>query len=147
MNLRSATKHDVPAIRMLTREAYAKWVPIIGREPLPMTADYALAVRTHRFDLLEQGDTLVALVESILHPDHMWIQNLAVAPSHLGQGLGRRMLSHAEHIATALGHTEIRLVTNREFTGNVDFYQRAGYAIDLEEPFRGCVSVFFRKSL
>ena len=49
--LRTATKEDVFAIRALIRDAYAKWVPLIGREPLPMTADYALAVRTHRFDL------------------------------------------------------------------------------------------------
>ena len=50
--LRQAVATDAPAIRDLTRAAYAKWVPLIGREPKPMTADYAEAVRKHRFDLL-----------------------------------------------------------------------------------------------
>ena len=145
--LRSATKDDVSAIRALTRDAYAKWVPLIGREPLPMTADYALAVRTHHFDLLEREGRLAALIQTILHPDHLWIENLAVSPTHHGQGLGRRMLGQAEHVARTLGHTEIKLLTNQAFTGNVDFYRRAGFAIEREEPFRGGITIHFRKLL
>ena len=37
--LRQAVPADAPAIRELTRAAYAKWIPLIGREPKPMTAD------------------------------------------------------------------------------------------------------------
>jgi hypothetical protein len=48
--LRIAEASDADAIRTLTREAYAKWVPVTGREPLPMRVDYAEAVKTHRFD-------------------------------------------------------------------------------------------------
>lgn len=58
LTLRQAVPADAPAIRALTRAAYAKWVPLIGREPKPMTADYEQAVRHHRFDLLyEEGDS------------------------------------------------------------------------------------------
>ena len=35
--LRRATPRDAEAVRALTRAAYAKWVPLIGREPRPMT--------------------------------------------------------------------------------------------------------------
>ncbi len=52
VTLRLADPSDADAIRTLTREAYAKWVPVTGREPLPMRVDYAEAVKTHRFDLL-----------------------------------------------------------------------------------------------
>ena len=45
IELRRATPSDAAAIRDLTREAYAKWVPLIGREPKPMTADYDAAPR------------------------------------------------------------------------------------------------------
>ncbi len=34
--LRRAVADDAAAVRVLTREAYAKWVTVIGREPLPM---------------------------------------------------------------------------------------------------------------
>jgi hypothetical protein len=51
-HLRRATPDDAAAVRALVRSAYAKWVPIIGREPVPMTADFDLAVRNHIVDLL-----------------------------------------------------------------------------------------------
>jgi hypothetical protein len=38
--LRRATPSDAAAVRDLTWAAYAKWVVVLGREPLPMTADY-----------------------------------------------------------------------------------------------------------
>ncbi|AWB19932.1 GNAT family N-acetyltransferase [Methylobacterium currus] len=145
--LRSATKEDVPRIEALVQTAYATWVPIIGREPTPMTADYALAVRTNRFDLLERDGALVALVETIPRADHLWIENLAVSPACHGQGLGRRMLRHAEDMARALGHMTVRLGTNQAFAGNVDFYRRAGFVVEREEPFRGGVGIYLSKTL
>ena len=45
MQIRRAGEADAAAVRELTRSAYAKWVPLIGREPMPMTADYERAVR------------------------------------------------------------------------------------------------------
>jgi hypothetical protein len=52
IELREAKPSDAAAIRHLTRQAYAKWVPLLRREPKPMTADYELAVQRNRFDLL-----------------------------------------------------------------------------------------------
>lgn len=147
LKFRQATLEDALAIRALTRAAYAQWVPLIGREPLPMAADYELAIRTNRFDLLEHGGELVALLETIPRSDHLWVENLAVAPSRHGQGLGRRMLRLAEDVANSLGQCEIKLVTAMEFTGNVDFYLRAGFEVEREEPFKGCVAVYLRKSV
>ncbi|TNC09451.1 GNAT family N-acetyltransferase [Methylobacterium terricola] len=144
---RPATKADIPAIQALVRAAYAKWVPVIGREPTPMTADYAQAVRMHRFDLLERFGALVALVETIPRADHLWVENLAVAPAHHGQGLGRWMLRRAEEEACALGYTTIRLGTNKAFAANLDFYRRAGFAVEREEPFRGGIGVYLAKAL
>ncbi|PIK69019.1 GNAT family N-acetyltransferase [Methylobacterium frigidaeris] len=145
--LRSATKEDVPRIEALVRAAYAKWIPVIGREPVPMIADYALAVRVNRFGLLERDGSLLALIETIPRADHLWVENLAVAPARRGQGLGRWMLQRAEDDGRALGHTMMRLVTNQAFAGNVEFYRRAGFAVEREEPFRGGVAVYLGKVL
>lgn len=38
ITVRAAADGDAAPIRDLRRAAYAKWVPIIGREPLPMAA-------------------------------------------------------------------------------------------------------------
>ena len=43
--LRRATLVDAVAIRDLTRAAYAKWVPLIGCEPLPMRVGYSFYAR------------------------------------------------------------------------------------------------------
>lgn len=78
--IRPAVAADAARIRALTRAAYAKWVVLIGREPLPMQADYERALREHAIDLLIVGGALAGLIETIVHPDHLWIENVAVAP-------------------------------------------------------------------
>jgi ribosomal protein S18 acetylase RimI-like enzyme len=130
MELRQATPADAAAIRELTREAYAKWVPLIGREPKPMTANYDEAVARHRFDLLYVDGTLAALIETIRERDHLLVENVAVSPSFQGRGLGRRLMAHAEVLARELGFAAIRLYTNQRFAENIALYCRLGYRID-----------------
>ncbi|OCJ10080.1 GCN5 family acetyltransferase [Rhizobium sp. AC27/96] len=136
ISLRAATDADVDAIRALTREAYGKWVPLIGREPLPMTANYAEAVRKHRIDLVEADGELVALIEMAPGADHLLIENIAVSPRHQGKGIGKKLLAHAEQVAASLGLKVLRLYTNKRFAENVQLYLRHGYAIDREEPLK-----------
>jgi ribosomal protein S18 acetylase RimI-like enzyme len=144
-SIRRATPADAAAIGALTRAAYARWVPLIGREPLPMTADHERAVRQHRIDLLCAGAGLLGLIETIERGDHLLIENLAGAPASQGQGPGRRLLGHAEGRAAARRLPEIRLYTNRLFAANLEFYRRRGYGIDREEPFRGGTVVHMSK--
>jgi acetyl esterase len=145
--LRRGVEADVPAIRDLTRAAYAKWVPLIGREPKPMTADYEEAVRKHRFDLLYVEGTLAALIETIPQTDHLLIENLAVSPRLQGRGLGRKLMAHAEKVAASLELREIRLYTNKRFAENVRFYGKLGYRLDGEEEFTGGIVVYMSKSI
>ena len=143
--LRRAGPADAPAIDALTQAAYAGWVPILGRKPRPMTADYVAAVRAHRIDLLEDVAGLVALIEMALKPDHLLIVNLAVAPAHQGQGHGSRLLVHAEAVARAEGKPLLRLYTNRLMTPNITLYRARGYTIDGEEAYAGGVVVHMSK--
>jgi ribosomal protein S18 acetylase RimI-like enzyme len=115
--IRPAVLADAPRIRDLTRAAYAKWVALIGREPLPMQADYERAVAEHTIDLLIVDGALAGLVETMLQPDHLWIENVAVAPEQQGRGVGRLLLDHAERRALRSGRTEVRLLTNQAFAG------------------------------
>ena len=104
VKLVQASQGDAAAIQKLTREAYAKWVPLIGREPKPMVADYAEAVRKHRFDLLYVNGELAALIETISCPDHLLIENVAVSPAFQGKGFGRILMAHAETLAASSEH-------------------------------------------
>jgi GNAT superfamily N-acetyltransferase len=137
LTLRRAGPEDAAAIADLTRDAYAKWVAVIGRAPKPMTADYDIAVRAHLIDLLYDDGRLVALIECIREPDHLLIENLAVAPTAQGRGYGKHLMAHAETLARGLGFNEIRLYTNKLFAENIAFYARLGYRVDGETAFKG----------
>jgi ribosomal protein S18 acetylase RimI-like enzyme len=130
---RVAGPTDAAAIAALTHEAYAKRVPVAGRKPLPMEVDYDAAVKVHRFDLLEEGATLAALIETAPDGDQLLIVNVAVKPAFQGRGLGVRLLRHAEALAAQAGLKGTRLYTNRLFVENVALYQSVGYAIDGED--------------
>ena len=94
-----------------------------------MTADYDAALRSHRIDLLYDDVALVGVIETIKEPDHLLVENLAVAPDHQGRGHARTLMAHAERLAQAEGHLEIRLYTNSRFVTNIALYQRLGFEI------------------
>ena len=111
-------------MRTISRAAYAKWIPLIGREPWPMTADYDAALRNHVIDLLHLEGHVVALVEMIPVVDHLLMENLAVLPEFQGHGHGKRLMAHAEAVAAAMGHQMVQLYTNQLFAANIALYQR-----------------------
>jgi GNAT superfamily N-acetyltransferase len=138
---------DAAAVRELIRRAYAKWVPVIGWEPVPMRADHDIAVREHLVDLVVADDEYVALIEMIENVDHMLIENLAVTPAFQGNGLGRLLAGHAEALAASLGYKEIRLRSDKAFAENIRLCSSLGYTVYREEPRKGGSIVHMRKML
>jgi molybdopterin-guanine dinucleotide biosynthesis protein B len=146
ITFRRAGAADAPAVRQLTRDAYAKWIAVIGREPMPMQADYEQAVQNHWIDLVEREGALVALIEMIPKADHLYIENIAVAEASQGQGLARHLLDRAETLAKQSGLQELRLLTNKAFSSNLPLYARLGFEVTAEVPFPGGgTTVYFRK--
>ena len=126
-SFRRATSADASTIAEITRAAYEKWVPVIGREPKPMTANYQQAVIDHVIDLLEQEGRVVALIEVIPKSSYLLIENVAVLPEWHGKGIGGLLLGHAETIARSLRLNELRLYTNTMFSSNISFYTHRGF--------------------
>jgi ribosomal protein S18 acetylase RimI-like enzyme len=115
-----------------------------------MVAYYDRAVRDHEIDLLHADGELIALIELIeliRNPDHLFIENIAVAPAHRGQGIVRGLLAHAERKARGRGIAEIRLSTNSAFESNIRLYRSVGYRIDRREPFMGGEAVYMSKKI
>ena len=143
---RPAVPSDAAMVREITRAAYAKWVPVVGREPMPMRADYERAIAEHRIEILTVDGAVVGLIEMMIRPDHLWIENVVVTPARQGQGFGRRLMDRAENIAAGARLSGIRLLTNGAFDANIAMYKALGYRIDREEPFReGGTTVYMSK--
>ena len=147
VSIRCAEASDADRVRALTRASYAKWIPVIGREPLPMAADYERAVRDHIVDLMFVGTELAGLVETVNEGDHLLIENVAIGPAFQRQGYGGLLVAHAEQVGRSLQLPKLRLYTNAQFAGNVDFYRRHGFAVDREEPFKGGITVYMSKQI
>lgn len=145
--IRVATISDAEAVTALTRTAYAKWVPVIGREPLPMKADHAAFIRDHRADLLFVGPDLAALVETVQRENDLLIENVAVEPRFQKRGYGRRMLAHAEQLAAQAGLGLVRLYTNALFEENVRLYASLGYDVECERALNGGLAIHMLKHI
>ena len=144
---RRAGSADTALVAAITDAAYAKWVPVIGRKPKPMIADYSVAIRDHLVELAFLDDRAIGLIELIPAADHLLLENIAVDPVAHGQGIGRRLMQRVEWHAIEMGLPVVRLYTNKAFATNLGFYQRLGYAIEREEPYKEGFTVFFAKAV
>jgi N-acetylglutamate synthase-like GNAT family acetyltransferase len=145
--LRRATDDDAGAITELVADAYRHYEPLIGRTPMPMLVHYADALREHDIWVLELDSRLVGVIELEPRGDHLWVENVAVAPRWQGRGFGRLLLRHAEVEAARLGLREIGLLTNERYIDNIAMYTRYGYRETHRVPHQGTDLVFFRKQL
>ena len=126
--LRRATAADAEKLTALVRAAYARYVPVIGREPLPMTADWARLLCEQEIWILEgsAGEAVASLALDV-QADHVLVWSVAVAPAQQQRGLGRRLMAFAEEGASALQRAELRLFTNALMAENIALYRRLGY--------------------
>ena len=146
-SLRQAGPADVPAIAALTEAAYSAYIPLIGRKPQPMLADYARMVVDHTIYLLNVGDELAGVLVLIDEPEALLIYSVAIHPDYQGRGYGRKLLALAEQQAIEAGYSSIRLYTNERFTYNIALYQWLGYQETGREPLLGSNLVHMRKIL
>ena len=93
--IRHATDDDLAAIQVISDTAYGVYVPVMGREPAPMLADYAahLAADMVLVALDERAD-LRGFAVVLDHPDGFWLENIAVDPTMQGHGFGRTAGRH-----------------------------------------------------
>ena len=97
VNIRRATPLDVPAMTEILHQAYAPFVPLVGRPPAPMLADHATHVAEDTaFLACDSTGTVLGYAIVIAADDGFWLDNIAVAPSAQGQGAGSRLVAAVE---------------------------------------------------
>ena len=146
--VRPAEADDVTDIEGIVGAAYAKYIPRIGSRPAPMTVDYRdIVARTDHTYVLVDDNAVAGVVVIVTHPDHVLIENVAVAPQAQGRGYGSTLLAFAEQRARELDLQQTRLYTNAAMTENLAFYRSLGYVEVDRRTEDGFARVFFHKDL
>ena len=146
-SMRPAESEDAATVGELVRAAYSKYVGRMGKEPAPMLENHAALIRNGEVWVLDEGGEVVGALVMRPAEDHLFVDNVAVAPGHQGRGLGRELVAFAEERARREGLGEIRLYTNEKMWENLAVYEKLGF----EETGRGLDGdyqrVFMRKRL
>ena len=85
--IRLATTDEHEAVAAVVDAAYSKWIPVIGRKPRPMLADYQKLVADGVVYVIAPEDDIMAVLVIWPLEDAFWIENICVHP---GQQRGRR---------------------------------------------------------
>jgi ribosomal protein S18 acetylase RimI-like enzyme len=147
ITIRKAVLDDAKLVSAITDAAYAKYVPLMGRKPQPMTADYQQILAEHPVWIMWVGEQPAGVLVLMHEPEAMLIYSVAIAPEYQKRGLGQRMLAWAEAEARAADYDTIRLFTNALMEANIALYTRLGYVETRREPFHQLTIVHMRKPL
>jgi len=126
-SLRSAKEPDASKVATLVEAAYSHFVERIGILPRPMTDDYAQVIAKQQVTVAESHGNIVGVIVLNVDEEGFLIDNVAVDPSHRGQGLGKALLEFAEAEARRAGFNSIYLYTHEKMTENLALYSRIGY--------------------
>lgn len=146
--IRQAEASDEPEIRACAEQAYARYVPLIGRKPAPMVADILAQIAA--------GMVYVATDEQaafqgfiVFYPEHahMLLENVAVLPSAAGRGVGKALICFCEAVARQRGMARVQLYTNEKMTANLSIYPKLGYVEVARRMEDGFKRVYFEKEL
>lgn len=147
MSIRLANLRDLDSVQGCAEEAYALYVPRMGKKPAPMVADFGSQIEAGQVYVIESDGNVAGFIVLYRRRDHLHIENVAVLPSRQGLGLGRALLSFAEEQAERRSLQAIELYTNVKMSENLKLYPRLGYLeIDRREE-DGFSRVFYRKRL
>jgi len=146
--IRQAVASDEPEVRECAEQAYARYVPLIGRKPAPMVADFAAQINA--------GDVYVAIddhgafqgfIVFYAEEDRIFLENMAVLPRAAGRGVGKALIGFCENAARQFGFNTVHLYTNEKMTDNLSIYLKLGYDEVGRRTEDGFNRVYFEKSL
>jgi GNAT superfamily N-acetyltransferase len=139
--LRQATERDVPAlVRLLRRSWLVTWAPELPFEALQVFA-VADPARSHAETMWPSF--LVAVIDDVVmglvHVAEDCVEDLHVDPQAWGNGIGSRLMDHAEH-QVRQAHRSARLEL-RAFNERARvFYERRGWVEQRRYPGTECGS-------
>lgn len=148
MPIRKAIPQDLTAIRSCAEAAYQRYVDRIGKKPAPMVADFGRQIRDGIVQVyVDEDDKVAGFIVFFPKEDLMFLENVAVEPSHHRRGIGKRLILFCEFEAVRAGLSGVELYTNERMTENLKLYPMLGYTEVDRRTEDGFNRVYFRKKL
>lgn len=146
--IRQASLSDIPNLRSCAERAFARYVPLIGRRPAPMDADFTAQIAKDQVhvSVAAQG-AFQGYVVFFPVGGHMHLESVAVLPGAAGKGVGRSLIAFCEECARAQGIGAVHVYTNEKMEGNLTLYPRLGYTETERREEDGFHRVYFEKHL
>lgn len=146
--IRPARPGDEADIRDCAEQAYARYVPLIGRKPAPMVADFAAQIAAGDVHVATDDDgRFEGFIVFYDEDDHVMLENVAVHPRAAGKGVGRALVGFCENAARQRQLGAVHLYTNEKMTENLSIYPRLGYVEVGRRSEDGFDRVYFEKTL
>jgi ribosomal protein S18 acetylase RimI-like enzyme len=125
--IRLAKPDEREAIVAIVDAAYSRWIPVIGRKPGPMLADYEKLIADNVVYVITSENAIVGVLVIWPIEDAMLIENICVSPDQQRGGIGRQLMDFAEQKAHEAGLNLMRLYTHEKFEVNQAYYRKLGY--------------------
>jgi GNAT superfamily N-acetyltransferase len=129
--IRLARTDEHQSVAAVVDAAYSKWIPVIGRKPMPMLADYQKLIGDGVVYVIAPDEKIIGVLViwpiSMEGKDAMLIENVCVYPDSQRGGIGRALMDFAETKAREAGLRLMRLYTNQKFDVNIAYYLSLGY--------------------
>ena len=146
MNICRALLSDAPNLVLLVHEAYRHYIARIGRPPAPMLADFTRHI-TDDTVFIATNDMICGYVV-LCHDLVCWrLDNIAVAPSNQGQGIGAALIRHSEFFMAKRGAVSYQLYTNDLMHENINWYRNSGFREIACREEHGFKRVYFEKTI
>ena len=116
------------------RAVIALWREVFPNDPPhndPATSiRRKLAVQRELFFVAKIDGAVVGTAMAGYDGHRGWIYSVAVSPRHRRQGIGSKLLAHAENALAAMDCPKVNLQVRATNSDVVEFYRRAGYAVE-----------------
>lgn len=115
-------------------QVIALWKTVFGYESPhndpSLVISRKIAAGDGLFFVAMSGSTVIGTVMAGYDGHRGWLYSVAVHPGHRKQGVGSRLVTHAEHALTGLGCVKINLQITEGNESAAGFYKSLGYTVE-----------------
>ena len=127
MQIRPFKEADIEAVSTLWQEVFPDDPP---HNAPAIVIKQKLQCQPELFFVGELDGSIVGTVLTGYDGHRGWLYSVAVSPKQRRQGLGTKLIRHAEKELTAIGCTKINLQVRSTNAAVVAFYKELGYEIE-----------------